>query len=280
MSSYAAEYQNAVDTLAQYGVEEAKTDAWYLLEYVTGLNRASYLVKREEEMPTEERSRYADVLQQRAQRIPLQYITGVQEFMGFPFAVSRATLIPRQDTEVLVECVMKYADGKRVLDLCTGTGCIILSLAKLCKLAGAVGTDIAEEAVETARKNALALDAQADFFVGDLYQALEQEERFDIIVSNPPYIPSAVIETLAPEVKVHEPMTALDGAADGLKFYRAIVAEAKRYLAEDGRIFFEIGCEQAEDVETILCEHGFTEIQVVKDYAGLDRVVSAKRSQE
>lgn len=278
MSSYAAEYQKAVDDLLRHGVEEAKADAWYLLEYVTGISRASYLLKKEEEMPAEECVRYAELLRQREQRIPLQYITGVQEFMGFPFAVSRATLIPRQDTEVLVECVMKYADGKRVLDLCTGTGCILLSLAKLCRLEAAVGTDISGEAVETAKKNAAALQAQAEFFVGDLFQALPEKEQFDIIVSNPPYIPSAVIGTLAPEVKEHEPITALDGEADGLKFYRAILTEASEYLTENGRIFFEIGCEQAQALYELFTIHGFTEIQTMKDYAGLDRVVSARRS--
>ena len=162
-----------------------------------------------------------------------------------------------------------------MLDLCTGTGCILLSLAKMRNLSKAVGTDISAEAIETAKKNAKRLEASAEFYCGDLFQAVPEGERFDIIVSNPPYIPTAVIETLMPEVREHEPMTALDGAADGLKFYREIIKNANKYLAEQGQIFFEIGCEQGDAVSALLLEHGFGKIRVIKDLAGLDRVVSA-----
>ena len=195
--------------------------------------------------------------------------------MGYSFLVSTATLIPRQDTEILVEEVSKEADGKRVLDLCTGTGCILLSLAKLCRLAEAVGTDISPEAVKTAEENAKRLEVEASFYCGDLFAAVPEGARFDILVSNPPYIPSAVIDTLQPEVREHEPMRALDGDADGLKFYREIIKNAKNYLTNQGRIFFEIGCEQGAEVSGLLCAAGFHKIRVIKDLTGLDRVVTA-----
>ncbi|MBE5951450.1 MAG: peptide chain release factor N(5)-glutamine methyltransferase [Lachnospiraceae bacterium] len=280
MSTYQTVYGRGIAFLTEASVPDAKTDAWYLLSHVTGLQRAVYLMKAQEEMPEEEVQQYERLIEKRAGRIPLQYITGVQEFMGFEFAVSASTLIPRQDTEVLVEEVVKYAGGKRILDLCTGTGCIIISLKKLCNLSYAAGSDLLPLAVATAKKNAEKLDANVDFYCGDLFEAIPTGERFDIIVSNPPYIPSEVITTLMPEVREHEPVTALDGDTDGLKFYRSIICQAGQYLEKNGRIFFEIGSEQAADVSKLLLEAGFEEICVKKDYAGLDRVVSAVWSQE
>jgi len=262
------------ELLAAADVPDADVDAWYLFEHVTGMNRAFYFLHMEEEMPPEKLEELMHLSASRAKRIPLQYITGTQEFMGYTFLVSPATLIPRQDTEVLVEEVSRVAEGKRVLDLCTGTGCILLSLAKLCSLSRAVGTDISAGAVETARKNAMRLEAEAEFFCGDLFSAVPKE-RFDIIVSNPPYIPSAVIETLMPEVKEHEPVSALDGDTDGLRFYREICKNASKYLTSRGKIFFEIGCEQGADVSALLEENGFSEIRIIRDLAGLDRVVCA-----
>lgn len=266
--------RQAVELLVAANVPDAETDAWYLLEHVSGMSRSDYFLHRDDAMNPAWTEEYTKVIKRRSERIPLQYITGSQEFMGYSFLVSPATLIPRQDTEVLVEEVSKVAEGKKVLDLCTGTGCILLSLAKMCHLERAVGTDISAEAVETAKKNAKRLLATAEFFCGDLFEAVP-EERFDIIVSNPPYIPSAVIDTLMPEVKEHEPMSALDGDADGLRFYREIIENANKYLTNQGQIFFEIGCEQGADISALLKEHGFTNIRVGKDLAGLDRVVSA-----
>jgi len=277
MSTCKEALRQAVESLVAAGVPEAEVDAWYLFEHVTGMNRASYFLHMEDELAEEPKKKLDELLKQRAKRIPLQYIIGSQEFMGYSFFVSPATLIPRQDTEVLVEEVSKVAEGKRVLDLCTGTGCILLSLAKMCRLKKAVGTDISPEAIQTAKKNAANLQAEAQFYCGDLFHAVPQELCFDIIVSNPPYIPTAVIETLMPEVKEHEPMSALDGDADGLKFYREIIKNANKYLVEKGQIFFEIGCEQAAEVSTLLSEQGFDNICIRKDLAGLDRVVSATR---
>ncbi len=280
MSTYRKEYEQAIEQLKLAHVPDANIDAWYLFEHSTGLSRASYFLKAEEPMPSKQIEQLQLFVEKRKKRVPLQYIIGNQEFMGFTFFVSPATLIPRQDTEVLVEEVCKSASGKKVLDLCTGTGCIIISLAKHCSLQYAVGTDISAEAVEVAKENARQLNANVTFYCGDLFLALPKEEQFDIIVSNPPYIPSAVIETLMPEVKEYEPMTALDGDADGLKFYREIIKNATKFLTSEGQLFFEIGCEQAEEVTALLLEHGFKEIQVRKDYAGLDRVVCAKRSEK
>ena len=267
--------QCAVELLVNAGVPDAEIDAWYLFEHVTGMNRSAFFLHKEEEMQPEHAELLTELSTQRAKRIPLQYITGSQEFMGYSFLVSPATLIPRQDTEVLVEEVIRVAEGKSVLDMCTGTGCILLSLAKMCRLTKAVGTDISAEAIETAKTNAKRLETDAVFFCGDLFDAVPAGERFDILVSNPPYIPSAVIETLMPEVKDHEPMSALDGDEDGLAFYRRIINEANKFLTENGQIFFEIGCEQGADVSALLLQNGFTDIRVLKDLAGLDRVVSA-----
>ena len=268
-------YRQGVKVLNNASVPDADVDAWYLFEHVTGMKRSTFFLRAEEEMPEGDREHYCELISRRRERIPLQYITGSQEFMGYSFEVSPATLIPRQDTEILVEEVSRVAAGKKVLDLCTGTGCIIISLAKLCKLSRAVGTDISVEAVETSKRNSVTLSADAEFFCGDLFDAVPNGYTFDIIVSNPPYIPSAVIETLMPEVREHEPMSALDGDEDGLKFYRAIIENAYKYLIPGGMIFFEIGCEQAEDLSKLLLAKGFHTIRVIKDLAGLDRVVSA-----
>ena len=275
MISYKEALKNVEELLVTAGIPDAEVDAWYLFEHVTGMNRASFLLHREDAMVDAREKELLKLTGQRAKRIPLQYITGSQEFMGYSFLVSPATLIPRQDTEVLVEEISRVAEGKSVLDLCTGTGCILLSLAKMCRLTKAVGTDISAEALKTAKENAMRLGVDAGFYCGDLFDAVPAGERFDILVSNPPYIPSAVIETLMPEVKDHEPMSALDGDEDGLAFYRRIINEANKFLTENGQIFFEIGCEQGADVSALLLQNGFTDIRVLKDLAGLDRVVSA-----
>lgn len=274
MMTFKVALHQAEEALLRAGVPDAKVDAWYLFEHITGMNRASYFLHTEDEMPAFAAEQLAGAIKLRCDRIPLQYITGSQEFMGYSFLVSPATLIPRQDTEVLVEEVSKTAQGKSVLDLCTGTGCILLSLAKMCQLSRAVGTDISPEAIQTAIRNAERLSAEAEFYCGDLFGAVP-EERFDIIVSNPPYIPSEEINELMPEVKDHEPLTALDGDTDGLKFYREIIKNADRYLKQQGKLFFEIGCEQGTAVSALLSEAGYQDIRVIKDLAGLDRVVCA-----
>ena len=263
--------RQATKRLADAGIAEAALDAKYLFYHVTGLTQMDLLLYGSEELTKTQFDVYCELLERRAAHEPLQYLTGEQEFMGLCFRVSPAVLIPRQDTECLVEEVMKYARGKRLLDLCTGSGCIAVSLAKLAEPLSVTATDLSVAALEIAKENAKSLEASVRFLQGDLYEAVA--DRFDIIVSNPPYICSEEVTRLMPEVREHEPHMALDGDADGLRFYRRIIAEAPEHLTPKGMLFFEIGCEQAEAVGGLMREQGFCDIVVKQDYAGLDRVV-------
>ena len=266
------------------GVAEAELDAWYLLEYLrkergSRSDRQWYLLCREEEADMEEEEAYRELLGRRAKRIPLQQITGEQEFMGFPFLVNEHVLIPRQDTETLVEEAMeKSGKGDRVLDMCTGSGCILLSLLKLVPGLSGTGADISQEALKVAVENGKRLQTEASFLESDLFEKVEGV--FDLIVSNPPYIASDEIGTLMEEVRDHEPIGALDGSADGLAFYRRLVQEGKDHLKSGGWMLFEIGCTQAEAVMELLKKGGFQEIYVKKDLAGLDRVVGGRKPKQ
>ena len=261
----------AVDKLQQMEVPDADIDAWNLLSYVTGLDRAAFFLHGEEPMAEPDMIRYRNLVTKRGERIPLQHLTGEQEFMGLDFHVNEHVLIPRQDTECLVERVLPYVDGKRVLDVCTGSGCIAIAIAKLGKPFIVHGVDISEEALAVARQNATELNASVELFAGDLMTKIDGQ--YDVIVSNPPYIPPSVIEGLMPEVRLHEPMLALDGGQDGLEFYRRIAEQAVTRLAPNGRLFLEIGCEQAAAVAEILQKQGYREVQVFQDLAGKDRIV-------
>lgn len=259
------------ELLQQAGIADATIDAWYLLEYVTGINRAMYFLNMQKQLSEAELEQYQAYLEQRKNHIPLQHITGVQEFMGMNFAVNEHVLIPRQDTEVLVEEALKVLQpGMQVLDMCTGSGCIIISLSKMGKIEG-TGVDISVEALDVAKKNNANLDAGVTWIQSDLFENIE--ERYDMIVSNPPYIRTAVIEELKEEVKFHDPYIALDGKEDGLYFYRKIVEESTKYLKENGMLYFEIGHDQGQDVKNLMEEAGFSEVLIKKDLAGLDRVV-------
>lgn len=269
-------YVQGQELLTCAGIEEATLDARLLLEYVCGTNRNDLLVHGDREVAPRQQETYQELVQKRAGRIPLQHITGVQEFMGLEFAVSDKVLIPRQDTEILVEEVLRdLQSGMRILDVCTGSGCILLSILHYSHDCVGVGVDISPEALEIARSNGAALSQdkalEYTFLEGDLFAPVEG--KFDIVVSNPPYIATAVIETLEPEVRAHEPMLALDGMEDGLHFYRRIAAECGAYLNRGGRLFLEIGYDQGVAVKELLMAAGFAEVQVVQDYAGLDRVV-------
>jgi release factor glutamine methyltransferase len=261
--------------LRQQGIADADVDAWYLLAHVFKMNRTDLLLKGDLVVDEEGKVYYLELLRRRALHIPLQHITGTQEFMGLELEVSGDVLIPRQDTETLVEEVLKYCADKSVLDMCTGSGCIILSLAKLSDLKRAVGVDLSERALAVATKNILKHKVNVELLQSDLFDRVEG--RFDILVSNPPYIPSSDVEELMPEVKDYEPRMALDGTGDGLEFYRRISRAAKEHLNPDGLIFYEIGYNQGEAVKNILMEEGFTTVTIKKDLSGLDRVVSAKR---
>ena len=270
-------YENALreasNLLQAESISDAELDAWYLLEHVTGLRRVDYMIRAREDMPVDLYENYQQLLKKRALHIPLQYLTGSQEFMGLSFHVNESVLIPRQDTERLVEEVLKVSKDKDILELCTGSGCIIISLAKLGELKNAVAVDISEEAIKIAKENAVANDVSVTYLQSDMFTNVFG--TYDVIVSNPPYIESEVIDGLMPEVKDHEPRIALDGDTDGLKFYRVLAKESGRFLNKNGRIYLEIGCNQAAAVRELLIQNGFTQINVVKDYAGLDRVVSA-----
>ena len=253
-------------------VPDADLDAWYLLEWCTGVSRSHYLAYPDEIISHDQEEQYRASLVKRERRIPLQQITGEQEFMGLSFYVNEHVLIPRQDTEILVEETAKFLrDGMQFLDLCTGSGCILLSLLHLKPGVEGTGVDLSPEALKVAEKNRERLGAKAALIQSDLFDKIES--AFDVIVSNPPYIKRAEIETLMDEVRLHEPYMALDGHEDGLYFYREIAEEAPKYLRAGGGLFLEIGCDQGACVAELLRQQGFADVKVVKDLAGLDRVV-------
>ena len=221
----------AAQYLAAHQIEDADNDAWLLFSYVTHITRAMFLAERRARMDQEALERYEALLVRRAAHIPLQHLTGEQEFMGFPFHVNEHVLVPRQDTEILVEEALKVlAPGDHVLDLCTGSGCIAISLWKLCTGLTVEAADLSAEALAVAKENAKALEAGVAFFRGDLFEAVTGRQMYDCIVSNPPYIRTEVIETLSEEVRAHEPYQALDGKEDGLYFYREIVPEGRLHI--------------------------------------------------
>lgn len=337
--------------LKDAGIVEADLDAWYLFGQIFGISRAQYfLCAREniagstaQKMAAQEQtgnsleskntldcvelwlkeklSAYENTLEKRASRIPLQQILGQQEFMGLIFFVNEHVLIPRQDTETLVELVLNEQKDKNIsiLDMCTGSGCIAVSLKKLGGYACVEGADISEEALKVAKRNSEEIlenndvnndavssrteqiqnymnltnnqnkqnnsakrkiseasklsQAGVTFRHSDMFSNFPETEQFDVIVSNPPYIPSAVIEELEPEVRDHEPRGALDGTADGLYFYRILAEECAKHLTPGGHVYFEIGYDQGMAVKKLLDNHGFKDTRVIQDLAGKDRVV-------
>ncbi|SFB72388.1 peptide chain release factor N(5)-glutamine methyltransferase [Butyrivibrio sp. YAB3001] len=278
MNNYRDCYTTGYDKLNRAGITEAKLDARLLLEYVCGTDHSTLLTHPEREVTDEEMSRYDELIERRMNREPVAYIIGNWDFMGLNIEVCKDVLIPEQDTEILVEEAMRFCeDGMRILDLCTGSGCIALSLLNYSNDTKALCSDISEKALEVAGRNAekLGLSDRCEFVKTDLFPE-ETAGKFDIIVSNPPYIATDVIETLAPEVKDFEPRLALDGDEDGLVFYRRIVKDAEKFLLSSGYLFMEIGYDQADAVVKMLEEAGcYHDIQVIKDLGGNDRVVRA-----
>ena len=270
-------YEQGCRTLQAAGIEEAILDARLLLEAVCGTDRNDLLVHGEQPVAPQAEEKYLKWIRQRAEHIPLQQLTGEQDFMGLTFSVNEHVLIPRQDTEILVEEVLKELhDGMHVLDMCTGSGCILLSLMHYSNDCEGLGVDLSAEALEVAERNVLKVltpekAEHVQFLQSDLFEKLE--DKFEIIVSNPPYIASAEVEKLMPEVRDHEPRMALDGTEDGLYFYRRIIKEAGKHLVSSGMLFFEIGYDQGQAVSELMRTQGYREVQVVQDYAGLDRVV-------
>lgn len=254
------------------GIDDAKHDAWLLLTFICKIDRTFYYVHMDDDMSVEQVAEYENVLNKRAEHVPLQYITGEQEFMGIPFHVNDSVLIPRQDTETLVEEALKVVrPGMKVLDMCTGSGCILISILKNIVDVEGFGYDISKQAINVAKENAKLNNVNATFERSDLFD--DVSDKFDVIVSNPPYIPTDVIGGLMPEVAVFEPMLALDGKEDGLHFYRRIVEKASEYLNPGGKLLFEIGHDQGKSVLGLMKEAGFQDVRVVKDLVGNDRVV-------
>lgn len=273
--TYSELADNGVSRLMAAGFEEARTDVRRLLLYVSNMSPVELLCNGKEEVPEEQMRHFAELLKQRVRHVPVQYITGEQEFCGLPFRVRPGVLIPRPETELLAEAVFALSAGKRVLDMCTGSGCIAVAVSKLGAPEFMAAADCSETALQTARENAALHGADITFFQGDLFEPVTGE--YDIIVSNPPYIRTGVIDGLMPEVRDFEPHLALDGREDGLYFYRKICREAKKFLRRDGRLMFEIGHDQAGEVADLLEKEEYQEITVKKDYAGLDRMVFAVR---
>jgi release factor glutamine methyltransferase len=270
-------YEQGCRTLQAAGIEEATLDARLLLEAVCGTDRNDLLVHGEQPVMPQAEEKYLHWIRQRAEHIPLQQLTGEQDFMGLTFSVNEHVLIPRQDTEILVEEVLKELhDRMRILDMCTGSGCILLSLLHYSNDCEGLGVDLSAEALEVAGRNVLKVltpekAEHAHFLQSDLFEKVEG--KFEIIVSNPPYIASAKVDKLMPEVRDHEPRMALDGTEDGLHFYRRIIKEAGKHLVNSGMLFFEIGYDQGQAVSELMRTEGYCDVQVVQDYAGLDRVV-------
>ena len=278
--------RKASASLESTGIADAESDAWLMFSHVTGMSRMEYTLDRDKCLSDEEICSLAKMLEKRNQHIPVQQITGEAWFMGYPFFVNENVLIPRMDTEVLVEAVLTRLpavpvteNGKRrVLDMCTGSGCILLSLLKEEKGLLGTGADISEKALLVARENAHRLECEAQFIFSDLWENIE--DTYEIIVSNPPYIVRNVISTLDTEVKDHEPVLALDGGEDGLDFYRKIVADTHRHLVPGGLLAFEIGYDQGQALTALLKKAGYRNIEILKDLAGLDRVALGWRADE
>jgi release factor glutamine methyltransferase len=272
------------DILHASGDEFFETDAEILLCYVFGIDRTRLFLDRSAEAGEEQRSRYLDFVSRVAAGEPLQYVTGETYFMGHRFAVNPAVLIPRPETEVLCEMAIRdltaRGDAPAVLDLCTGSGALAISIARAVPDARLSASDLSAKALTVARANAQALGVcdRISFFCGDLFEALGvpgegPAGRYDVIVTNPPYIRTKDLSGLPRNVRCHEPAAALDGGADGLDFYRRIASEAGRFLTDGGTLLAEIGCDQGTEVKAALKAAGFFEVSVIKDLAGRDRIV-------
>jgi release factor glutamine methyltransferase len=273
-------------SLASVGITSARLDAEVLMGHVLGLTREQLLAAADFALSEVQLRQYRELLQRRVEREPIAYITGRQEFWSLEFRVLPDVLIPRPESERLVEIALALArelpqfHRLQVLDIGTGSGAIAVSLAKELPAAGIRATDISPAALDIARRNATynGVAARVRFLHGDLFDALgELAGRFDLIVSNPPYIRSAEIDALEPEVSRWEPRGALDGGADGLDFYRRIARQARDYLAPNGAVAVEVGADMGKKVSGLFTAAGYyTDVAIVQDYAGRDRVVVAR----
>lgn len=275
MKTYRDYVEGAVRLLEEHKFENARGEVMEFLEAASGLTIAKYLVSSRDEMPKEQAQAFLMAVERRIKHEPMQYILGYSYFYGRKFTVTCDVLIPRFDTECVVEYALKrLPDSANVLDMCTGSGCIGITIALEKKCLLVTAADVSNRALEIAKKNAANLQADVKFIQSDLFIGLEKGVLYDMIISNPPYIPTAVIDTLTDDVKCHEPRLALDGRTDGLFFYDRIIREGKSFLKDGGRFVFEIGCEQAEHVMKMLSESGFECVECKSDLSGLDRIVS------
>lgn len=268
--------------LKESGAGEFNLDAQLFMMKAAGLTKVQLFTKDDYILTEEETKDFEEMIKKREQKIPAQYILGECEFMNINFKVESGVLIPRADTEILVETILDY--GKRhainkIIDVGTGSGCIPISLGKF-GIKELWAIDISDTALRVAAENAKNNNVNINFIKSDLFKEISDsfEGFFDAVVSNPPYIETGVIPSLMEEVKNHEPFSALDGGEDGLDFYRAIVKDGKRFLKEKGWMFFEIGFNQGEAVSFLLREEGFINIEIIKDLAGMDRVVLGMKS--
>lgn len=279
---------SGIQELKSAGISEHELDARLLFEEAFKVDRSFLILNADTENTNADGyEKYKDYIEKRSKRVPLQHILGYQDFMGLRFLVDGRVLIPRQDTEILVEEALKELhDGMSVLDICTGSGCILISLLNYSNDCSGIGIDISEDALEVAKTNANMLltqqtqkDSDISFMKADVLSELPtelMEPKFDLVVSNPPYIESDVIGELEPEVKDFDPMLALDGGKDGLVFYRRLSEVLDKTLKKGGWFFFEIGYNQADAVKELFSDE-YTDIEVIKDYAGLDRVIKGRR---
>jgi len=264
--------QKAILGLEENGVEEATNLARMLLAFVLKKEKIYLVINQEEEVAKDKEEEFKKGIKRLLEGEPIQYIIGKQEFMGIDFVVDKRVLIPQPDTEILVEKVIEICEklkGPNILDLCTGSGAIAISLNKFLKEAEITASDISKDALEVAKTN----DRQGKihFIESNLFENIE--EKFNVIVSNPPYIKTEEIKILSKEVQ-NEPHLALDGGQDGLKFYRKIIKEAHKYLKPNGYLCLEIGEDQKEEVIELIKEaKKYTDIQIYKDLGGNDRVI-------
>lgn len=273
MSTFRELLKKGTEKLVKAGVPDAGSDAWMLMEFAFEIEKGYYFLHEDDKIEKEQQERYEKLIAEREKRIPLQQITQTAWFMGYPFYVNENVLIPRFDTEILVEQVGKLLKpGMRILDLCTGSGCILLSLLseyRELNLEG-VGADISAAALDVAKENQKRLKVKASMVESNLFSQVEGE--FDLIVSNPPYIATGELQKLMPEVRDHEPQLALDGKEDGLYFYREIIKQASGYLRSGGWLCFEIGYDQGVALEQLMKYAGYKNVKIGKDLAGLDRI--------
>ena len=280
-------YQKGSDLLKEAKIPDWDYDSRVLLEWTCNITRMDLLLDPDKRICEDDADRFLTYINRRCSHEPLQYLIGEWEFMGLPFKVNPNVLIPRQDTECLIEWILEEEKGAErekvsqcveVLDVCTGSGCIAISLDLLLKKQNALSVrtgavDISKGALETAKENNAINQAEVSFIESNMFENVKK--TYDIIVSNPPYIPTKVVDGLMAEVVEFEPRLALDGMEDGLYFYRILAKEGKAHLKPGGRIYLEIGHDQGETVPAILEEEGFGQIEVRKDLAGNDRCVRA-----